>query len=506
VRLCQEYVADAAALEHAPADDYAEFLLSFTAAPRLPQAAAGVSGNASDLYRRVTMLLTNRQRVEGRCPRWWVLAAAGGLLALACVLGGVGWASAQEADRILVVGQAAQVVPAQNPIPFKLTPVPGQPGVFMFQTGNPESKPQVKKLDFGFEIVGEPKIIQKKGPDGTIQIELVFPGQQPKQPKEPKKDGEFHFDLVLPGQPGVAGKKIELKPGAMQIEKFELATPAPAIDIERLKKILEKLQKQDQVDVPALRKELAEALQGKDQGPRFMFRLHNAGNVREHLGVKLAKPVEALADQLNLPRGHGLVVTEVKKDSPAGAGGLKVNDVIVKVQDKAVSEDVEAFFKQLGDRKEVDLVVLRKGKEETVRGLKLPTTGTVLNFTKDRPGGQPGFQVVPFPGGNVPGAGMFPPGVFQPWAQQGGLPGAPGQQGVMTTTFRTNERFNTRHQEGNLIITVTGKMEKGSTVVQEIQVQDGQVVNRYESVDRVPAAYRDKVHHLLKVSKGPAVD
>src|SRR5262245_24355827 len=68
VRLCQEYVADAAACRRRPADEYAEFLLSLTSAPAAPLAATGVTGTTSDLYRRVTMLLQNPVRVELSCP------------------------------------------------------------------------------------------------------------------------------------------------------------------------------------------------------------------------------------------------------------------------------------------------------------------------------------------------------------------------------------------------------------------------------------------------------
>src|SRR5262249_33440714 len=73
---------------------------------------------------------------------------------------------------------------------------------------------------------------------------------------------------------------------------------------------------------------------------------------------------------------------------------------------------------------------------------------------------------------------------------------------VMTTTFRTGDRFTTRYQEGSLIINVTGTVTDGQARPSEIHVQDGAVGNKYDSVDRVPARYRDKVEHLLRVSGG----
>src|SRR5262249_41403284 len=60
----------------------------------------------SDLFRRVTMLLEAPQRVEKGCPRWWSLAAAGGLLALAVLASGVGVTAAAPPDddeKVIVV-------------------------------------------------------------------------------------------------------------------------------------------------------------------------------------------------------------------------------------------------------------------------------------------------------------------------------------------------------------------------------------------------------------------
>jgi beta-lactamase regulating signal transducer with metallopeptidase domain len=90
VRLCQEYVADAAAVDQAEAaEDYAEFLLELTSAPVVPLGAVAASGQPSDLFWRVTMLLQATVPVERRCPRGWLLLVASGLLALAVVVAGI---------------------------------------------------------------------------------------------------------------------------------------------------------------------------------------------------------------------------------------------------------------------------------------------------------------------------------------------------------------------------------------------------------------------------------
>jgi hypothetical protein len=46
------------------------------------------------------------------------------------------------------------------------------------------------------------------------------------------------------------------------------------------------------------------------------------------------------------------------------------------------------------------------------------------------------------------------------------------------------------------VITLTGKVEKGKAKVGEILVQDGRETHRYDAVEKVPEAYRDKAKHL----------
>jgi hypothetical protein len=71
----------------------------------------------------------------------------------------------------------------------------------------------------------------------------------------------------------------------------------------------------------------------------------------------------------------------------------------------------------------------------------------------------------------------------------------------MTTLFRGDDRFTLRHQEGSLVITLTGKVADGKAQMSEIHVQDGRESNKYESVDKVPERYRDKVKNLMEMSE-----
>jgi membrane-associated protease RseP (regulator of RpoE activity) len=219
----------------------------------------------------------------------------------------------------------------------------------------------------------------------------------------------------------------------------------------------------------------------------------DGGRQQTRLGVRLERPSEVLTDQLDLPRDQGQVVREVQPDSAAARAGIKRNDVLLEVGGKAVSSDADAFRKLIGGIKAneaVDVLVLRKGKRETLKGLTLPKApararrAVPANPFFGLP--QMGMQMQLFPGA---GWGM---------AQA-------GNDGVMTTTFRNEDRFTTRHQEGSLIITVTGKVADGKAAVSEIRVQDGTEQHRYGTMDKVPERYRDKVKNLVEMSEKGAV-
>lgn len=211
------------------------------------------------------------------------------------------------------------------------------------------------------------------------------------------------------------------------------------------------------------------------------------------LGVLVQKPGTTLAEQLDLPKGQGLAVEEVHADSAAAKAGLKAHDILLELNGKPVPDDVYEFARMVRDIKAktpVDAVVLRRGKKETVKGLSLPEA-------KPQPE-LPGVLTVP----NLPPAVFPPPAVpFPP----GGLGGLFTGNGVMTTTFRSNDRFTTRHQEGSLVITVTGTVTDGTAKLGEINVQDGTESHKYESVDKVPERYKDKVKSLIEMSAKGAV-
>ena len=131
-RLCQEYLADAAAsAAGGRAEDYAEFLLAWTAAPRPPVGACGVWGRSSDLFWRIKTMLHSPIPLERRCPRRWSLAAACGLLSVAVLAGGFTLRAAaapapeqqSRAEKGRTQGRRAEEADAGRRVPR-----PGEPG------------------------------------------------------------------------------------------------------------------------------------------------------------------------------------------------------------------------------------------------------------------------------------------------------------------------------------------------------------------------------------------
>ena len=186
-------------------------------------------------------------------------------------------------------------------------------------------------------------------------------------------------------------------------------------------------------------------------------------------------------------------------DSAAAKAGLKAHDILLELNGKPVTNEVRDFVKMLDDIKAntaVDAVVLRKGKKQTIKGLSMPEAKPA-----PFPGGQfPRFNIppIPPPAGGLDGHGNFgpPPGLVP------GLQNLAGGKGVITTTMnRKDDQFTGAHHEGTVQITVTGKVTDGKAKVGEIKIQDGAESNTYESVDKVPEKYRDKVKSLITISE-----
>jgi hypothetical protein len=443
VRLCQEYIADRAAAPAEEAADYAQFLLGLTGAPAVPAGATGVSGSSSDLFRRISMLLKSHDSQEKRSTRLFSVAAASSFVVMAVLISGVGL-------------RAYDVAPKQE-VDKKDLPKKDD------SKKDDTKKDDTKKDDPKKDVLDPEKI----NPEDLDQLRRQIETLQKRQMDEMRKAMQKLQEAQRARNPGGL-----VPPGAV-------GGPAGGI-------------------VVPVRPNIG-GFAADD-----VFGEINTGR-EGRLGVMFDRPDSTLAEQLDLPKGQGLIVTQVAADSAAAKAGIKSHDILLELNGKTVSNDTRELTKILADikpDKPVEAVVLRKGKKETIKGLSLPEAKPAAEFNPL--GGFPGGARIELPNPAIP----FPPpgGNFLPVVPPnagGGI--AIGRFGsgatVMTTTFRTNDRYTTRHQEGSLIITISGTVADGKAKTSEIQVQDGTKTEKYESTDKVPEAYRDKVKNLIEMSE-----
>jgi beta-lactamase regulating signal transducer with metallopeptidase domain len=194
------------------------------------------------------------------------------------------------------------------------------------------------------------------------------------------------------------------------------------------------------------------------------------------LGVRTATADAALADQLDLPRGQGLVVLEVAPASPAGRAGLRPHDILLLLDGKAVPAEpwrLAPLVDALPGERPLTAVVLRRGKRETVAGVVLPAGPRPVSV---RP------------------RGLSPAGLAA------GLPPADLRvvaSAAATSLVRTAERFTLREEDGPLLLEAAGTVGPGGWLVEEVVVRVGGGLTRYGRLDEVPPPYRARVVRLL---------
>ena len=220
-------------------------------------------------------------------------------------------------------------------------------------------------------------------------------------------------------------------------------------------------------------------------------------------GAALEPAGDALLDQLNLPAGKGMIVTSVDADSAAGKAGLKTHDLVIKVNDKSVAGDAKEMVKALGKNDPetpVDLVVVRKGKEQTLKGVKLPEVALA-------PTGGFGIGEGPaFPAFPVgPGGGLKLPKIDPKIGGFGGFPFPPGGiniNGMKLQLTRDKDDFNSTYEKDKLKIAIKGKMDGKTAKVDEIAITEGDSTKKYEKVKDVPEAHRETVDRIIQVING----
>lgn len=92
---------------------------------------------------------------------------------------------------------------------------------------------------------------------------------------------------------------------------------------------------------------------------------------RGWLGVQIQTVTDEIAETLGLDRARGALVGDVVASGPAASAGIRAGDVILKFDGKDVTEmrDLPKIVADTLVGKEVEVVILRRGTEETVRAV-----------------------------------------------------------------------------------------------------------------------------------------
>lgn len=246
---------------------------------------------------------------------------------------------------------------------------------------------------------------------------------------------------------------------------------------EELQKQLQEFQKQLQEQ---LRMQLQNVPRGGFGGGAFGLAPRPG-----RLGVRLEPPSEVLREQLNLPSDQGLVISEVIEGSVADKAGLRQWDVLLEFGDKVVTPDPTSFIKLVTDVKAdgvIDIVVLRKGRKETIKAVKLPEAAKVA----DEPlrGARPFMPVNPF----VPNIFNLP----------NGNPDAVRKNSTSTSITVNDGDYTIANTTDGVKTTLRGRMEEGHLKPSSIEVVDGDTTVKAESIDKLPEKYRAEIEKMVR--------
>ena len=230
-------------------------------------------------------------------------------------------------------------------------------------------------------------------------------------------------------------------------------------------------------------------------------------------GARLTGVGAAMQEKLGLPENEGLLAAAVDANSPAEKAGLKVNDVLVKINNKPVpSDNLDVFVKLVQEQNPdtgVDLVVIRDGKEETLKGSKMPASVQSNQIGRGGVGriiiGRGGMGGLGGMAGAIRGLRINPniqnPNPINPLQrQQGKIQNLQLQMtidGAKVSRKQTGDDFSGEYSKDDLKITMTGKFENGGAKAKEIVVQEGKDTKKYTNLAEVPAQHRQLIHQYL---------
>jgi len=104
------------------------------------------------------------------------------------------------------------------------------------------------------------------------------------------------------------------------------------------------------------------------RSPAVVDQLRQFGELRRGwLGVRIQQVTDEIAESLSIKPARGALIAGVDDKGPAKPAGIEPGDVVVKFDGKDIKDpkDLSRVVADTAVGKEVDVVVIRKGQEET---------------------------------------------------------------------------------------------------------------------------------------------
>lgn len=121
------------------------------------------------------------------------------------------------------------------------------------------------------------------------------------------------------------------------------------------------------------------------------------------IGISVTNLTDQLGDYFGAPQGKGVLINNVREDSPAKKAGLRAGDIIVEVDGKAI-DSASDLWRMINERKEgaVNLTVIRNKSRINVSVEPEKGGGNLRMITPDGNGAKI----------NIPPKGIIAPGVI----------------------------------------------------------------------------------------------
>ncbi|MBX3401651.1 MAG: PDZ domain-containing protein [Gemmataceae bacterium] len=196
------------------------------------------------------------------------------------------------------------------------------------------------------------------------------------------------------------------------------------------------------------------------EGQKGLWIARAAAAEKGRLGVTIEPVPAVLVEQLDLPKGQGVIIAQVFEGTPAAKAGLKTNDVVIEVAGKSVTvEELPKVVAGLKNDQAFDVIVIRKGKKEAVKGVTIPSP-------KDSP------------------------------AKDKVKDGARKASQSSMSVSVNDDQFEIVAKEDGLAYMIKGTV--GDDANTSIVIAEGEKKSTYQGVKSVPAEHREKVAKLLK--------